>query len=80
MPIRFDEVNGFCRVYYEIRYLVSSDPEKYDVIYNRIRYLTSQKSGITHVFPHIMRKSKLILMILYDFYDFYEKRWLCAKL
>ena len=27
--------------------------EKYDAIYNRIRYLTSIKSGITYVLSHI---------------------------
>ena len=25
------------------------DPEKYDTIYNRIRYLISEKSGITYI-------------------------------
>ena len=34
----------FVRVYY--------GPEKYDAIYNRIRYLVSQKSIITYIFSH----------------------------
>ena len=34
---RFNNVEGFIRVYDETRYLVLFGPEKYDVIYNRIR-------------------------------------------
>ena len=39
MRNRFDEIDGFIRVYNGIRYLVLSGSEKYDSIYNRIRYL-----------------------------------------
>ena len=42
--------NGFIRDYDGTRYLVLFGPEKYDSIYNRIRYLISHKSGITYVF------------------------------
>ena len=35
-----------------LRYLVLICVEKYDAIYNRIRYFISQKSGVTYVFPH----------------------------
>ena len=41
--------NWFIRVYDGTRYLVLFGPEKYDVIYNRIRYMISQKSVITYV-------------------------------
>ena len=34
--------------------------EKYNDIYNRIRYLSELKSGITFVFLTIFEKSKLI--------------------
>ena len=37
------------RVYDGTRYLVLFGPEKYDAIYNRIRYLIIQKSWITYV-------------------------------
>ena len=50
LPIRFDKVDGFVRVYDGIRYLVLFGPEKFVVIYNRIRYLKSQKSVITCFF------------------------------
>ena len=46
------------------RYLVLLGPEYYDVIYNRIRYLTNLKSGITHNFSHCFAK-------ISGFYDFF---------
>ena len=49
LQIRFDEVDGFIRVYDGIRYLVLFATKKHDAIYNRIRYLI-RKSGITYVF------------------------------
>ena len=52
LPIWFDKVDGFIRVYDETRHLVLFGPQKYGAIYNSIRYLISQKSGITYVFPH----------------------------
>ena len=36
----------------EIRYLVSFGDEKYDFIYNSIRYLKEVKSSITYVISH----------------------------
>ena len=65
LRIKFDEVDRFIRVYDGIRYVVLFGPEKYDAIYNRIRYLISQKIGITRVFFIIMQKSKLIHLIIY---------------
>ena len=62
--IRFDKVNGFLRVYDGTRYLISFDPEKYDAIYNRIRYLLSPKSDITYVNSHHYVRIKI------DLYDF----------
>ena len=50
LRIRFEEVDGFVRIYSGIRYLVIYGPEKYDATYNRIIYLISQKCGITKVF------------------------------
>ena len=43
LRIRFDKVERFIRVNDRIRYLVFFVPEKYDAIYNRTRYLISQK-------------------------------------
>ena len=49
LPVRFDEVSGFTRIYDEIRYLLLLAPENHDAIYNRFRYLINQKSDITYV-------------------------------
>ena len=38
--IRFDKIDGFIGVYDGTRYLVLFVTEKYDTLYNRIRYLT----------------------------------------
>ena len=64
LRIKFDKVDEFIRVCDGSRYLVLFNPERYDVVYNRIRYLIGQKSGITYVFLIIMQKSKLICMVL----------------
>ena len=37
LRIRFDEIDGFIRVYNGTRYLVLFGAEEYDSIYNRIR-------------------------------------------
>ena len=39
--VRFDEVDGFIRVYDRIRYWTLLPPEKTAVIYNRISYLVT---------------------------------------
>ena len=63
--IRFDKVDGFIRIYDGTSYLTLFVTEKYNAIYNRIRYLVSLKRNITYVFfLTITRKSKLIPMIL----------------
>ena len=48
-PLRhsFDSVKGFVRVYDGTMYLELFGPQKYDAIFNRIRYLISQNLGIT---------------------------------
>ena len=52
LRIRFDKIDGFIRIYDGIRYLFLLGPEKYDAIYNRIRYLISLKRSITYIsFP-----------------------------
>ena len=58
MRIRIDKIDGFIRVYDEARCLVLLRPEKYDAIYNRIRYLISINSGIKYIFSHYYMKIK----------------------
>ena len=52
LRIRSDKRHRFIRVYDGTRYKVLFGSEKYDFIYNRIRYLTSVKSGITYAISH----------------------------
>ena len=49
LRIRFDKIDGFIRVYDGTRYLVLLGFEKYDSIYDMIRYLICVKSGITYI-------------------------------
>ena len=46
LPIRFDKVDRFIRVYDGTSCLVLSGSENYDSIYNRMRRLVSVKSSI----------------------------------
>ena len=50
--IRVDKIDVFIRVYDGTRYLVLFGSEKYDSIYDRIRYLISVKSDITSIISH----------------------------
>ena len=59
LRIKFDKINGFIRTYEGTRYLTLFSSEKYDVIYNRIRYLISLKSRITNIFSHYFAKIKV---------------------
>ena len=59
LRIRSDKTDGFIRVYDGNRYLVLFVAEKYDFIYNRIKYLTGGKSGITYVVSHNYAKIKV---------------------
>ena len=45
--IRFNKIDGFVRVYDGTRYLVLFGVEKYDFIYNKIRYLIGEKISIS---------------------------------
>ena len=55
-PIRFEKIDGFMRIYDKTRHLTLFGSEEYEAIYNRIRYLISQKSGITYIFSHYFAK------------------------
>ena len=55
----FDKIDGFIRVYDGIIYLVLFGGEVYDFSYNRIRYLTGVKNGITYVISHNYAKVKI---------------------
>ena len=59
LRITYSKVDGFIRVYVGSRYFVLFDPEEYDAIYNRTRYLIGLKSGIIYVFIHYYAKIKV---------------------
>ena len=53
------KIDEFIRIYNETRYLSLFGPEKYDAIYNRIKYIISQKSDIKYIFPRYYAKVKV---------------------
>ena len=65
LRVRFDKIDEFIRFYDGITYLTLFGSEKYDAIYNRIRYLlTLKSSSITYILFHYVAKIKV------DSYDF----------
>ena len=58
LRIRFDKVDGFIKDYNGTRCIVLFGLEECDVIYNGIRYLVRQKSGITNAFDYNYAKIK----------------------
>ena len=67
----FNKIYEFVRVYDGTRYLLLFWGQKYDFIYNSIRYLIQGKSSITYVIFHYYAKIKV------DSFDSLplEKRW-----
>ena len=59
LRIRFDKIDGFIKIYDGSRYLVLFGPERYDEIYDWIKYIISEKSGITYIVSHNFAKTKL---------------------
>ena len=59
LRIRFDKVGRIIRFYDGTSYLTLFDFKKYDAIYNKVRYLISQNSGITYIFSHQYAKIKV---------------------
>ena len=51
LGIRFDQIDGFIRIYDGTRSLFGS--KNYDVVYNKIRYLKSKRQYISHYFAKI---------------------------
>ena len=52
LHIRFNKIDEFIRIYDGTRYLTLFGSEKYDVVYDRIRYHIGIKSGITYIFSN----------------------------
>ena len=61
LRIRFDEIDGFIKIHDKIRYLVLFDYSHCDKICNKIKYLVSDKSGITDSINHNFAKIRIDL-------------------
>ena len=59
LHIRFNKIDGFNRIHDGTRYLIFFGSEKYDAIYNGIRYIISLKSSITCVLFYYYAKIKV---------------------
>ena len=59
--IRFEKIDGFIKVYDGTWYLVLFWSEKYDSIYDKIRYLISVKIDVTYIISHNYAKIKVDL-------------------
>ena len=66
----FDKVDGFIRVHDGTRHLGLFGSQKYDSIYNRIRYLIGVKSGIKYAFSHNYAKIKIDSLTFHNFIIF----------
>ena len=54
---RLNKIDGFIRIHNRNTYLVLFGLEKYDAIYNRIRYLISQ-TAVSHSFFSLLSKNQ----------------------
>ena len=62
LRIRFDEIDGFIKIYDGVRYVLLFRSEQYDAIYIRIRYLISQKM-VSQIIAIILQELELIHII-----------------
>ena len=68
LRIRFDEIDGFIKIYDRTRYLTLLGSKMYDTISNRVRYFISLKSCTTYGFSHYFGKIKV------DSFDYLPKK------
>ena len=59
LGIRFDKAHGFIKIHGGTRYLVLFCLGWYDAIYNRIRYLISEKNVLQIVLIIILARSRI---------------------
>ena len=75
LRIRFDQIDGFIKVYDGIRYLVIFDYWSYDENYNRIRCFISEERGIIDSINHnfgrirIFSYDSLTIAKIFAFYN-----------
>ena len=61
MRIRFDKIDGFIKIHDKIRYLVLFGYSHCDKICDKIKYLISDKSGITDSVNHNFARIRIEL-------------------
>ena len=61
MGVRLDKINGFMRIYNGTRYLTLLGAEKYDTIYDKIRYLVIDLQEVSHFFSLFCKNQSWIL-------------------
>ena len=59
LHIRFEKIDGFIKIYDGTKYLILSGPERYDEIYDWMKYIISEKSDITFSISHNFAKMKV---------------------
>ena len=59
LRIRFNKINGFIKIFDGTKYLVLISPERYVAVYDRTRYLISEKNGITYNISHNFTKIRI---------------------
>ena len=64
LRIRFDEIDGFIKIYGGIRFLVLVGHRWYDEICDRIKYLISEKMVLQVVLIIILQEPELIYIVL----------------
>ena len=60
MRIIFDKIQGFIKIYDGNTYLVLYGFQKYDAIYNRIKYLISQENEENEIWGEKGAKEKVL--------------------
>ena len=72
LRVRFDKIEGLIKIHNRIRYLVLLDYSYSDEICDKIKYLISEKIGITDTINHNFGKIRIDNVILY----LLKKYWL----
>ena len=59
LRISFNKIDGFIKIYDGTRYMVLFGPERYDEIYNWIKYIIREKRGVAYIISHNFTKTKV---------------------
>ena len=76
-----NKIDDFIKIYDGIRYLVLRDYERYNAIYDRIKYFVSEKSGIINSINHNFERIRIDSSVVtknknYYYYNTFFKKGL----